>query len=87
MTAITALSHHDETSRITISSSSIDGTYDLGLKKNQVWKLGELLKYTLVFSSNDGAQAIADVLGGRNNFIDLMNNIPKLIHQFIVFDR
>ena len=58
---------------ITISPASIDGAYDLGLKKGQVFELDELLKYTLVFSSNDGAQAIADGLGGRTFFVNQMN--------------
>ncbi|MFA6608666.1 MAG: hypothetical protein WCT07_02045 [Candidatus Paceibacterota bacterium] len=79
MTAITALTHNNENTHITISSSSVDGSYDLGLKKNQPWKLGELLKYTLVFSSNDGAQAIADNLGGREAFVKTMNTDAILL--------
>lgn len=74
MTTVTARMHNDRKKLITITPSSIDGVYDLGLKKGQVWKLDELLKYTLVFSSNDGAQAIADGLGGRKFFISQMNN-------------
>ncbi|MCF7843599.1 hypothetical protein K9M47_01740 [Candidatus Gracilibacteria bacterium] len=73
MTALTARIHNDKTKNITIGQSSIDGAYDLGLKKGQIFNLDELLKYTLVFSSNDGAQAIADGLGGRNFFISQMN--------------
>lgn len=87
MTAITALSHNDETTRLVISSSSIDGKYDLGLKKNQVWQLGELLKYTLVFSSNDGAQVIADGLGGRNNFVNSMNKDAILLGLNLKFTQ
>lgn len=74
MTALTARMHNDKNKNIIISPSSIDGAYDLGLKKGQVWTLNELLKYTLVFSSNDGALAIADQLGGRNFFISQMNS-------------
>ncbi len=79
MTMITALTHHDTKTSVTIHKESIDGAYDLGLKKNQVWKLGELLKYTLVFSSNDGALAIADGLGGRKAFVKDMNNDATLL--------
>lgn len=73
MTAVTALESHDADTGITITPTSIDGGYDLGLQKNQVWKLSELLKYTLVFSSNDGAEEIANGLGGRSLFINRMN--------------
>jgi D-alanyl-D-alanine carboxypeptidase len=73
MTGITALIINDENTKIVINSKSIDGLYDLGLKKGQIWKLGELLKYTLVFSSNDGAQIIADQLLGRDKFVEQMN--------------
>jgi D-alanyl-D-alanine carboxypeptidase len=73
MTAITARTHNDSEKIITIHPESMDDGYDLGLKKNQTWKLDELLKYTLVFSSNDGAQAIADGLGGRALFVSQMN--------------
>lgn len=33
-----------------------------------------MLKYTLVFSSNDGAYAIADTFGGRASFVEQMNS-------------
>lgn len=79
MTAITALIHYDKTTLITINKTNLDEGYDLGLKEKQVWKLGELLKYTLVFSSNDGAQAIADGLMGREKFVSQMNTDAILL--------
>lgn len=86
MTAITALSHHDAKKPITISSAEIENGYDLGLKKNQVWTLEELLKYTLVFSSNDGAAIIANALGGRKAFVDQMNNDATLLGLSLYFN-
>jgi D-alanyl-D-alanine carboxypeptidase (penicillin-binding protein 5/6) len=77
MMALTALSHYEPGTSITIKEGSIEDGYDLGLKKNQVWSLGELLKYTLVFSSNDGAHAIADNLGGRKSFVAQMNAMSE----------
>lgn len=74
MMAITARTHNAKNEHITITPGSIEDDYDLGLKKGQVWTLDELLKYTLVFSSNDGAQAIADGLGGRKFFVSQMNS-------------
>jgi len=73
MTALTAVHVASSSARIVVDKKSIDGAYDLGLKERQVWTLDELLKYTLVFSSNDGAQLIADSLLGRKAFIENMN--------------
>lgn len=79
MTALTALTHYDKNTPITIKAGSIESGYDLGLKEGQKWKLSELLKYTLVFSSNDGAHAIADGLSTRRQFVDLMNADSALL--------
>ena len=73
MTAITARIHNDKSAIIKITPDDIEGSYDLGLIKNQTWKLEELLKYTLVFSSNDGAEAIANSFGGKIPFVEQMN--------------
>ncbi len=74
MMAITATSHNDKEGKVTITPQGIEDGYDLGLKNKQIWKLSELLKYTLVFSSNDGAITIADTFGGREKFISQMNS-------------
>lgn len=79
MTAFTALSGHEKDVKIIIRPSSTEAGYDLGLKRNQVWSLGELLKYTLVFSSNDGANAIADAFGGKDAFVEEMNKNSALL--------
>jgi D-alanyl-D-alanine carboxypeptidase len=85
MMALTALSRASATTTITIRPGSIEGGYDLGLKNGQTWRLGELLKYTLVFSSNDGAHAIADNLGGRTAFVKAMNDQSALRGLAMVF--
>lgn len=85
MTTFTALSHYDKDSKIAIRPAAVGAGYDLGLQKNQSWKLGELLKYTLVFSSNDGAYAVADAFGGRKNFIELMNTDSALLGLSLIF--
>lgn len=72
MTAVTARMHNDGAAQVRIDEPA-EGKYDLGLKKNQVWSLNELLKYTLVFSSNDGAFAIATQFGGVSSFVQQMN--------------
>ena len=85
MTGMTALIHHDKKTQIMVDSKSIEGSYDLGLKKGQVWKLDELLKYTLVFSSNDGAYIIADSFGGRKKFVEQMNLDSTLLGLGLTF--
>ncbi|MEZ0209067.1 MAG: D-alanyl-D-alanine carboxypeptidase family protein [Candidatus Paceibacterota bacterium] len=85
MTAVTALAHNDSQTPITITQTSIEDGYDLGLKKNQKWNLDELLKYTLVFSSNDGAHAIADGLGGRESFVSQMNTDSTALGLQLIF--
>lgn len=85
MTAFTALSHYGKDTKVTISPENVESGYDLGLKKNQVWTLGELLKYTLVFSSNDGARAIAEALGGKKAFVEEMNRDSVLLGLALQF--
>lgn len=85
MTAFTSLTHYDKSTEISIGTESVDEGYDLGLRKNQTWKLDELLKYTLVFSSNDGAYAIAKALGGKQAFVEEMNNDSALLGLSLQF--
>jgi D-alanyl-D-alanine carboxypeptidase len=79
MTAVSAVLHKSKDDKVTITPKSIEDGYDLGLKNNQVWKLSELLKYTLVFSSNDGAEVVADSFGGKEIFIKQMNEDAKVL--------
>lgn len=77
MTALTAVHVASTSERIAVSRASIEDGYDLGLKEKQVWTLDNLLKYTLVFSSNDGAQLVADSLMGRTAFVNKMNTYAQ----------
>ncbi len=74
-TAVTAMELASSTKRITITPDILDEGYDIGLLRGQQFTLGELIKYMLVFSSNDGANAIAQTLGGKKYFIDAMNTL------------
>ncbi len=49
--------------KITIHPADLMEEGDTGLLVGEVWKLDDLLKFTLVGSSNDGASAIAGVAG------------------------
>lgn len=85
MMAVSSTLHKDKDEKLTITPNSIEDGYDLGLTKNQVWKLSELLKYTLVFSSNDGAEVVADSFGGKNIFVSQMNDDAKKLGLSLVF--
>lgn len=85
MTALTALSMAPPETRIAIDSKSrLNGYYDLGLEENQGWRLDELLKYSLTFSSNDGMHAIANHFG-KDEFIMRMNSYAKTIGSTFAF--
>ncbi len=78
MTALTALSLlQDQEDVFAIKSSMVEDGYDLGLKKDQRWHLTELLKYMLIFSSNDAALAIAAHYGGQAFFVKAMNDLSS----------
>ncbi|MDO8620193.1 MAG: hypothetical protein Q7R64_02490 [bacterium] len=91
MTAITALSLVPETTDITISSDALKVEGDSGLKVGERWLLRDLLAFTLIGSSNDGAVAISSAIGGffatstpdaeasRARFIGEMNRLARAI--------
>lgn len=85
MMAVSAIMHKGKDEKITITQKSIEDGYDLGLKEKQIWKLSELLKYTLVFSSNDGAEVVADSFGGKDIFIAQMNTDAKSLGLDLTF--
>lgn len=85
MTAVSATLHKPKDTKVTVNKDSIEDSYDLGLKNNQVWSLDELLKYTLIFSSNDGAEIIADSFGSKSIFVTQMNSDAKNLGLNLVF--
>lgn len=63
MTAITAIDILPESAVITIDSDSLNKDGDNGLFENEKWDFKDLIKFTLMVSSNDGASAVASVAG------------------------
>lgn len=85
MSAVTALRMADPDTRITIGENAkIDGGYDLGMKEGQAWRLDELLKYSLTFSSNSGMYAIANHFG-MGVFVNRMNREAQSISPTLSF--
>ncbi|MFZ3054609.1 MAG: serine hydrolase [Minisyncoccales bacterium] len=73
MTAVVALENYSLDDTVNISSSAI-ATYSTagGLRANEVISVEDLLYVTLIESSNDGAEALAEKMG-RETFILKMN--------------
>lgn len=63
VTAITAVDIMPESSLITIDDLSLKKDGDSGLLANEKWDFKDLIKFTLMVSSNDGASVIASVAG------------------------
>jgi D-alanyl-D-alanine carboxypeptidase len=85
MMALSSILHKSKNEKVIILPKSIEDGYDLGLKDHQVWKLSELLKYTLIFSSNDGAETIADNFGGKEFFVKQMNDDAEFLSLNLQF--
>ncbi len=84
MTALVAVELLPDNSKITIRSDFLKEEGDSGLLVSESWNMRDLLDFSLVTSSNDGARSIASVIGavnlstddydvGRKEFLDKMN--------------
>lgn len=63
MTALTAVDLAPSSTVVTVDDKSIATDGDTGLFSGEHWRLKDLLDFTLVTSSNDGASAIASAIG------------------------
>jgi len=90
MTAVTALDLLPNYTVITIDKQFLKEEGDNGLLRDERWKLRDLLDFSLVTSSNDGAAAIASAAGAvesgttnldisRSEFISKMNEKAQAI--------
>ncbi|MBI5139732.1 D-alanyl-D-alanine carboxypeptidase [Candidatus Nomurabacteria bacterium] len=70
------LNNHKEEEIISISNNAVKQTGDFGIFANEKWRVGDLAKFTLLVSANDGAYAL---LEGDENFIKKMNDKAKRI--------
>lgn len=90
MTALTAVELIPDYTVVTVGNDDLSEEGDSGLFGQERWKLKDLLDYSLMVSSNDGARAVASVAGsvdlgteknqlGREGFITRMNEKAKAI--------
>jgi D-alanyl-D-alanine carboxypeptidase len=76
MTALVATKYADGQKIVKITTEDLLQEGDSGLKAGERWRLKDLINFTLVSSSNDGAAAIASAVTSHNTnlqFSDLMN--------------
>lgn len=84
MMALTAIELVSGNSNITVKKEFLREEGDSGLLADESWRLKDLLDFSLVVSSNDGARSIASVVGamdletqdynlGHKDFINKMN--------------
>jgi D-alanyl-D-alanine carboxypeptidase len=90
LTAVTAVELLPHDTVVTINKEFLREEGDSGLLNSERWKLADLISFSLMVSSNDGAAAIASVAGAfartedpstlsRSEFIDKMNAQAKKI--------
>jgi serine-type D-Ala-D-Ala carboxypeptidase (penicillin-binding protein 5/6) len=91
MTAIAANDILPDKSIVTINNASLTSEGDSGLYENEKWNFKDLMRFTLVVSSNDGASAVANVAGlfendfpskeedNKKSFVQAMNEKAREI--------
>ncbi len=79
MTVFTALDFYSSTSSIIIGKQALSSEGDTGLMLGEVWKFNDLLNFTMLTSSNDGAVALASSAVDEEQFIRRMNEKASMI--------
>lgn len=76
MTVLVSLQGHDLNDVVTISKPAINQFGDYGVLANEKWKIGDLARFTLVASANDGAYALSQ---NDSDFLEKANTRSKRI--------
>ena len=77
MTVITALNNHQVDDIVSISPEAIKQEGDYGFFVNEKFTIGDLAKFTLIGSANDGAYTLITEDG--DDFLEKMNNKARKI--------
>lgn len=86
MTALVASENYEESTEVTITRQHLEALGDNGLAVNQTWRMGDLVSYMLMESSNDAARAVASASSTAESdgyyakqFIEKMNQTAQRI--------
>lgn len=80
MTAIIALENKKADDKYIVTKSNLVGENAMGLSEGETLTLNELLYGLILLSGNDAAEVLANNFeGGRNSFIDAMNDKAKAL--------
>lgn len=74
MTVAVGLNGHQMNDIISVSSNAVNQAGDFGVFAQEKWKIGDLAKFTLVVSANDGAFALSERDSG---FLEKLNTKAK----------
>lgn len=82
MTALVAMEYGNPTDTVTVTREAVDGLYELGsasyLLAGEEIGFMDLMRYMLVASGNDAANAFAiHISGSVDDFVDLMNSTAR----------
>jgi serine-type D-Ala-D-Ala carboxypeptidase (penicillin-binding protein 5/6) len=78
MTAVVAKDLLKDHVNITIESDHLRAEGDSGLFSGEVWRFKDILSFTLMVSSNDGAESLAAVAGARGKQLNLDGSDEKV---------
>jgi len=70
ITALVAIETLNVADAISIDPKAIEAEGDSGLFANEYWRVGDLISFTLISSSNDGASALASVVSAQTSIVD-----------------
>lgn len=76
MTVVMGLNGHNMDDIISVSPEAVKQAGDFGILAYEKWKIGDLAKFTLIVSANDGAYALSEQ---DPNFLENLNNKAKKI--------
>lgn len=83
MTALIAVETLKNGTHIAISPESIAVEGDSGLFANESWDVGDLIHFTMLTSSNDGANALAASVGSLWQSTPVVHDETQLIESFV----
>jgi D-alanyl-D-alanine carboxypeptidase len=80
MTSLVAVESKAMDAQVPITTYALDTEGDSGLVPNERWRLRDLVSFTMLTSSNDGAEALASAVGG------LLHSTPEVAPEYKYVD-